>query len=139
VGGDVIDTISISGALANNTVAASNVTAYISVGVTSSSTAEAQRVNVIPVTGTAKYLYMVLGATGQPAGQTLTVTLRINGADTAVTFTVPAGTAAGTIITSGALSVAVTQGDKYSIKVVQQAGANSATGAGFGFNIERTA
>lgn len=133
-----IDTVTLSGSLVNNAVTA-GATAYISAGTTSTSASEAARAGVIPVTGTAKYLYMILGSTGQPAGQTLTVTLRINGADTAVTFTVPTSAAAGSVHTSAALSVAVTQGDSYSIKLVQQAGANSGTIAGFSLNIERAA
>ena len=53
------------------------------------------------------------------ATDTVTVTLRKNGADTAITFTIPAGTTPGTVVGDYAHSVAFAPGDTISIKLVQ--------------------
>lgn len=67
-------------------------------------------------------LYMVTN-TAQPAGQTLTVTVRKNGVNQGITFTIPGGSPAGVFF--GAGSDAFAAGDLFNLQAVQQAGASA--------------
>lgn len=86
-----------------------------------------------PETGTFKNLFLKLN-TAPGVGQTDTFTLRVNGSDTAVTFVVSGAAVSGSDTTH---SVAVTQGDTYSIKIVGSAGA-AATIANGGISLYTT-
>ena len=70
-------------------------------------------------TGISVYL-----STAQPASGSLVFTLRINGANTALTFTIAAGSAAG-VYSDLANTVAFTAGDTYNLSVLNNAAANS--------------
>ena len=63
-------------------------------------------------------------STAQPGTGSLVLTLRINGANTALTFTIPAGSAAG-VYSDLANTVAFTAGDTYNLSVLNNAAANS--------------
>ncbi len=78
---------------------------------------------------TANYLSFMCGANAL-ATDTVVVTLRKNAADTALTFTIPAGTAVGTIISDSAHSVDFARGDKISLKVLQSGTTAQASWAG---------
>lgn len=59
----------------------------------------------------------------QPAGQNLTVTVRKNGVDQGIVLVIPGGAAAGLFTASGVISFA--EGDLFSLKGVQDAGASA--------------
>jgi hypothetical protein len=103
-------------------VVATGATNYINGG----NTANATENNVkIPCgfagtfTGISVYL-----STAQPASGSLVFTLRINGANTALTFTIAAGSAAG-VYSDLVNTVAFTAGDTYNLSVLNNAAANS--------------
>ncbi len=85
---------------------------------------EAQRQQVMTRKGRCSRLYVVTTA-AQPAGGNMVVTLRKNGAGTALTVTIPAGAAAGTF-TDLANSVSFVPGDLLAHQVVNNDGANPA-------------
>lgn len=97
-------------------------TFYLAPGAASTSTAESQRLIILPAT-TISYLAVTIGG-NQPASGTLIVTLRQNGSDTALTVTVPANSFQGFSVVDSTHSVRGEAGDYYSFKVI-----NNASGA----------
>jgi hypothetical protein len=103
-------------AILSSTTIPAATTQYATVGGGSATATENQRQTPIPRATTVRNLYFVTSA-AQPGDGALTVTLRKNGVDTAVTLTVAAGAAAGTF-SDLTHSVAFAAGDLLSIKLV---------------------
>jgi hypothetical protein len=80
---------------------------------------------IMPRAGTARNLRLRT-STAQPASGSLVITLRKNGVDTAITFTIAAGAAAG-MFTDLVNTVAYAAGDLMALKLVNNATAGSAT------------
>lgn len=91
-------------------------TYYLGLGAAAASTSNEYKVRV-PATGKLRNLYALAGVA--PSGGTAAVTVRVNGADTAITCTVADG---GTTAQDTTHSVNVNAGDQVSIKVVCSAG-----------------
>lgn len=104
----------------NTTVLASN-TRYTAVSYGTTSGTEVT--TVIPYSSTYKNMY-VRTSSAQPASGALTITLRKNTADTSITITIAAGSAAGTF-SDTANSVSYSAGDLISLKYVNAATAAS--------------
>jgi hypothetical protein len=112
-----------------NTIALSS-TAYMALpGFNASSATEGSRQSVIPLAGTIKNFYVVTG-NAQPGDGALTITLRKNGVDTAVTITIAAG-AASNVFTDLTHSFTVVAGDLLSIKFVNASASASAQIGGY--------
>jgi hypothetical protein len=82
----------------------------------SSTEAAGQLVVTAPLT--AGYFSFVCGNTALSV-DSVVCTVRKNGVDTALTFTIPASTAPGTVISDSAHTVTFARGDKVSVKMVQ--------------------
>lgn len=85
---------------------------------TSVSTTEVAGQYVVTQPFTASYFSFVCTGTALTV-DTVTCTVRKNGVDTALTFTIPAATAPGTIVSDSVHAVTFARGDKVSIKMVQ--------------------
>lgn len=85
---------------------------------------ETRRQMIMPIAGTLKTLYVTTLSTQDASGD-LVVTVRKNGAGTALTTTISAGSAAG-VFTDLSNSVTVAAGDKISIELANAATAASA-------------
>ena len=96
---------------------------------------ENARVFVVPTSGTVKNLY-VRTFTAQPATGSLVLTVRKNGADTALTITVPASSAANKTSSDTVNSFAVSAGDRISMKIKNNAAAASANVLNYSFIVE---
>jgi uncharacterized cupredoxin-like copper-binding protein len=110
----------------NVATVSSAATNYFSLGggTAAGNATEANRQTMVPIAGTARNLYVATSST-QSAGGSLVFTVRKNGADTALTLTIPASTAAGTFSdTTNSFSVAA--GDKLSLKVANGTGTSAA-------------
>lgn len=116
----------LSAQCANGITLTNGVTNYVAPFFGNSSNAtETNRQLSIKVTTTCSRLY-IRTSTSQPASGSLVVTVRKNAADTAITLTIAAGTAAGTF-TDLVNTVGFTAGDLLSIKIVNNATTTSAT------------
>ncbi len=102
------------------TIPAGN-TNYITRGVPGLNTAG--RTYRIPVGGTLKNLYLST-ASAQPGGGSLVATVQVNGSDTAITISIPAGGAAQTV-SDTTHSVSVNAGDAVTIKLVNNDGGSA--------------
>ncbi len=78
---------------------------------------------VMKKAGTVKGFYLTTN-TAQPASGSFVITVRKNGANTSLTFTIAAGSAAGTYGTD--VDVSYVDGDKFSVSAVNNASASSA-------------
>ena len=115
----------------NNLIAlsvTSSTTTYTTMGSNSFNTTELNRVMVIPEACTFSRLYVRI-ITNQVAGltSTLVFTIRKNSADTAITCTIAGGSAGGTIASDITNSVSFAAGDLMSVKIRNNAIANSAS------------
>jgi hypothetical protein len=119
----------IFGQTVGNTIGAGS-TVYMGLpGFNAASGTESSRQTVVPLAGTIKNFYLV--TTGaQPGDASLTVTLRKNGVDTGVTFTIAAGAAAA-VFSDVTHSFTVVAGDLLTVKFVNASGSASATIAGY--------
>jgi len=129
----ITDTVVLSNIM-GDTIAAST-TSYYSLSGINTDGAENARQSIIPFNGTAKTYYLRTGST-QPASGSLVVTVRLNGVSTTQTFTIAAGTAAGTFNVSSNFSVVA--GDLVSVQGVNNATAPSAIFQTHTLLIERT-
>lgn len=101
-----------------------NTTAFYDPGTTStSSTNEAARAIVVTRAGVLRNLYLRI-TTSQPATGSLVVTVRVNGANTAITFTIPASATAA-VFSNLLNTVNVNAGDIISVQVQNNASASS--------------
>jgi len=122
--------------LINNTnVQISTTVSYISFCAFTTNSVEAARQIIVPVAGSIKNLY-ILTSTSQPAGGPQVCTVRKNGANTALTTTIPASAAAGTF-SDTTNSVSVAAGDKLSLQISSSV-ASSATIVSVAAIIERS-
>lgn len=115
----------------NNLIAlsvTSSTTTYTTMGSNSFNTTELNRVMVVPEACTFSRLYVRI-ITNQVAGltSTLVFTIRKNSADTAITCTIAGGSAGGTIASDITNSVSFAAGDLMSVKIQNNAIANSAS------------
>ena len=92
-------------------------------GYNTNSTAEGRSLTPSPINCTAQKLYVIDSAT--PSSSTLTITLRVNAADTTLTCSIATGGA--TTCNDTSHTVSVVAGDGLSIKYVNGAG----TGSGY--------
>lgn len=95
---------------------------------TSTVTAETQRQYLLPSARTFTNLRVRTGSGSQPANGSLVITLRVNGADTALTVTVPAGSAANTVVVDTTHSVDAVAGNLISWEITNNS--PDATSAG---------
>lgn len=108
---------------------AANTTGFFDPGTTTtSSTNEAARAIIVPRAGVLRNLYLRITTT-QPASGTLVVTVRVNGANTALTFTIPVNATAA-VFSNLVNTVNVNAGDIISVQVQNNAaGTSGAIGA----------
>jgi len=122
--------VSILGNLTQDTIAAST-TSYFPVlgGAARDNTTESQTQIPMVFAGVIDKLY-IRTYSAQNAGGSLVFTLRVNGVDTALTVTVPAGTASLTSVADTTNAVTVAAGDLVSMKVVNNyaGGVSASTG-----------
>lgn len=100
-------------------------TQYVGLAGASNVNAETTREMILPQDCTLSRMYFRTGNI-QPSTGSLVLTLRKNGADTALTITVAAGSAGGTVFSNIVNSISYNAGDVAAIKFVNNAGANSA-------------
>lgn len=105
------------------TVAALTTSFFFLSGSTIGSTTESNRFMYMPKAGTFKNLY-IYTVTSQPATGSCVITVRINGADTALTLTIAAGSAPG-VFSNLINSVTYAAGDRVTLKVVNNATATA--------------
>ena len=116
----------IGGTIGNGTgVVPGLTTQYVGLAGASNVNAETTREMILPQDCTLSRMYFRIG-TIQPITGSLILTLRKNGADTALTITVAAGSAVGTVVSNIVNSISYNAGDVAAIKFVNNAGANSA-------------
>jgi|SRR5215213_1712203 len=118
----------------SDSAVAASTTTYNTIAFNSFSTTEALRQAVAPYAQTIRNFRLATGS-AQPASGSLVVTLRKNGVDTAVTFTIAAGAAAGTY---GDLthSASFAASDLISWSIVNNATGTSATIRGISMEID---
>ena len=88
----------------------------------------------MPRAGTASKLYVYI-ANGVPAGQTVTVALEKNGADSALGCTIPAGSGPGVFACDTSDTVPYAKGDNFSLKYLTSSGTNhSPAGGAFAYD-----
>jgi hypothetical protein len=91
-------------------------TSYMAPGAGSDpNTGENNRTNIIPCSGTIRAVYVRVGNTAQPVDGALTLTLRVNGADTAIVSTVANSDGANVTLTN-TTTVSVSAGDRISVR-----------------------
>ena len=105
----------------------STTTSYATPMVTAVSTTEANVGMTLPRACTASNLYIVL-ATNEGGTQTLTVTLRKNNSNTALTGTIAPSTTAGVITLDVTHTVALAQGDKIDVAFGTNSGVSGSLG-----------
>jgi hypothetical protein len=115
------------GVLGGATIAVGTV--FIGIGASTSNATESNR-SVAVASGTVTYVYLRIA--GVMTGS-MVVTLMKNGVATAMTFTIPAGSAAGKYTTTSNAQF-VSDGDKVSLRLVQSTATSSGV-LGFGFII----
>jgi len=105
-------------------------TQYTAPGVSSVTATETSKQTMIPESGTLSSFYLFT-TTAQPSDAGMTVTVRVAGADTALTFTIPANAAAGTF-SDLTHSMIVTAGQTLGVKFVNSSTSASAVIGGYG-------
>jgi len=125
--GDFTTSYAMAGNLNRATITVSTV--FLGIGLSTVSATEALR-SVAVATGIVTFLYLRIS--GVMTGS-MAVTLMINGVATAMTFTIPAGSAAGRYTTT-ANQQSVSDGDKVSLLIVQSTATSSGV-LSFGFII----
>jgi hypothetical protein len=111
-------------------------TVYLNFGRTTPGALLAASEIIVPFDCTIKNLYLTTTAT-QAASGSLVVTLVKNGSDTAITFTIAAGASAGDF-SDTTHTVSLTAGDKFAIKLVNNATSSSAGLGAFTAELDRT-
>jgi hypothetical protein len=125
--GNFTTSYAMGGLLGGSSIAVGTV--FLGIGVSTSNATESNR-SVAVATGIVTFVYLRIAGimTGSMA-----VTLMLNGVATAMTFTIPAGSAAGRYTTT-ANQQSVGDGDKVSLRIVQSTATSSGI-YGFGFII----
>ena len=106
-----------------NNTGTSGAVRFFSFSANAVSATEAPREITVPIAIKVKYFYLNM-TTSQPASGSHVITLRKNQTDTAITFTIAAGSGAG-VFSDTTNSVSYAQGDTICIKAVNNATANS--------------
>lgn len=108
-----------------NTGIAAGITAYAPINSTSSfQPIETDRQMIMPYNGSLKNLFFAT-STMQPSSGSLVITVRKNGVDTGLTYSLASGAAAGTY-SNMTNTVTFSSGDLISLKVINNSSANSA-------------
>lgn len=108
---------------------AGGLTRYIQVTGGTPNATEDNMTSVVSDDGKIRWMYLRT-STAQSATGTLTITLRVNGADSSLALTLGAGAAAGLYSQTG-ITVSVVAGDRITLKIVEGSGTSAAiTGIG---------